>query len=120
MGCDCKMLLEVYDKGFCRWYGQEAIELARNYELFGLLAGVRGIEFDPIKDPRGVPTDESADSELYFSDIYWHTRSFLYVDEILERTNKKEKASLRPILEVLRKYKGQSPARMRVVFGFDS
>jgi len=120
MGCDCKMLLEVYDKGFCKWYGQEVIDVGRDYELFGLLAGIRGIEFDPINDPRGAPTDESADSELYFADGGWHTRSFLYADEILSRTNRKEKSQLKRILAVLRKYKGQSPARMRVVFGFDS
>lgn len=29
----------------------------RNYELFGLLAGVRGQQYDPIADPRGLPKD---------------------------------------------------------------
>lgn len=120
MGCDCKMLLEVYDKGVGRWHGQEVIELGRDYELFGLLAGVRGIEFDPIADPRGAPTDESADSELYFADGGWHTRSFLYADEILSRTNRKEKSRLKQILKAIKNYPGQSPARIRIVFGFDS
>jgi len=124
MGCDCRILLEVYDKRLCRWYGQEVIDVGRDYELFGLLAGVRGAEFDPIADPRGAPTDESADSELYFAGGNcggnWHDRSFLYADEILQRTNRRERSALKRILEVLRKYKGQSPARLRIVFGFDS
>lgn len=32
------------------------LDLYRNYDLFGVLAGVRG-GFDPIDDPRGLPRD---------------------------------------------------------------
>ena len=82
MGCDIHSYLEKYTSvnGENKWvnvdywqinphhgiegYGNEneyehlSFYIGRNYDLFGILAGVRSSE-DPIEEPRGLPEDVS-------------------------------------------------------------
>ena len=56
----------------------------RNYQLFGILAGVRFCPADPIVEPRGIPSDVSD----YVRDKYeeneddWHTPSWYSLYEL--------------------------------------
>lgn len=54
MGCDISAAIErrVDD----RWTADQPLKLARNYHLFGILAGVRR-DHEPIAPPRGLPGD---------------------------------------------------------------
>lgn len=118
MGTDIHMRLECYDKGFCKWHCVETIDVGRDYELFGLLAGVRGTEFDCQIDPRGLPGDVSPETVVDYDGD--HTPSFIYGDELLKMNGKSVKKRLSKILKTLKKYPGQPPERMRIVFWFDS
>jgi hypothetical protein len=66
------------------YFSLAEINFGRNYELFGLLAGVRGGE--PLFDPKGSPTDMSWDYgsalRTYGEDA--HSASFLTADEFSE------------------------------------
>jgi len=56
LGCDIHIFIEHKSKSSSVWYGFGGeIFLPRNYNLFGLLAGVRG--GDSIFPPRGIPDD---------------------------------------------------------------
>ena len=56
MGCDIHCYIEYHD-GHDRWSGFGGrINPGRDYQLFGLLAGVRGA-MPPLIPPRGMPTD---------------------------------------------------------------
>lgn len=120
VGTDCTMALEIYDKGFCKWYCAEAIDVGRDYELFGLLAGVRGTELDCQIDPRGLPGDGSKEIIVSSRGYSYHTPSFIYGDELLKMTGRNVKKRLSKILRALKRYPGQPPERMRIVFWFDS
>lgn len=69
MGCDIHMHLEFKDpkpnphirEGASPWRGWARIYMARDYELFGYLAGVRS-SVDPVVAPRGIPNDISWDT----------------------------------------------------------
>lgn len=62
MGCDIHAFVEYRqpkgDEGQDppEWRGFREAHLERDYEMFGLLAGVRSL-VDPIADPRGLPPD---------------------------------------------------------------
>lgn len=62
MGCDIHAYVEMYSKKdlaagrcFVDTYASE-INFGRNYDLFGLIAGVRSMS-SPIVQPRGLPTN---------------------------------------------------------------
>jgi len=77
MGCDIHVYTEQYDTRDNTWhtndnfrlnrfYGQyedqkefehESVYHGRNYQLFGILAGVRDTYVYPIASPRGIPDD---------------------------------------------------------------
>jgi hypothetical protein len=65
----------------------------RNYELFGILAGVRDNSMNPIDDPRGLPDDISNETrkeyELWGRDA--HTPTYFTLDELLDFYQKKPK-----------------------------
>jgi hypothetical protein len=73
----------------------------RNYELFSLLAGVRG-DLEPIKDIRGIPEDAStgylykcnkwkgdAHSHSYYTldellNVDWSKYKYMYIDDFIK------------------------------------
>lgn len=64
----------------------ESLYSGRNYELFGILAGVRDRNNDMIDDPRGLPEDVSSvtkkESDRWDSD--GHSHSWLTLKELKE------------------------------------
>ena len=58
-----------------QWYGN------RNYEVFGVLAGVRGHDQEPIVEPRGKPDDIS--DEVDRANVDSHSYSWLLLPEVL-------------------------------------
>ena len=65
------------DTGFERFYRQ------RNYWLFGVLAGVRGMH-PPIKLPKGLPSDLSDEVTVEWrrGESDWHTPTYLTLAEL--------------------------------------
>ena len=82
MGCDIHFAVEHKRK-----FGWEVVPhitySERNYEAFGILAGVRGDEFPPISPPKGEPNDlseELRNDGVRGSD---HSVTWLSLDEIV-------------------------------------
>lgn len=92
----------------------------RNYTVFGILAGVRNRNVEPISEPRGFPEDASVGLKDWMDEVD-HTPSWLYVDEILTRQDDLVEAGEPELVEMcqnlLAKY-GEKRARM--VFFFDN
>lgn len=55
MGCDIHAHIEV--KEYDDWWELVRLNLRRNYDAFGLMAGVRG--WDSLHPPKGMPSDYS-------------------------------------------------------------
>jgi hypothetical protein len=107
MGCDIHLLVEkevdskwsveegfvadFYDKDdnyFSRseFLSTERPVQKRNYPLFSVLAGVRSDdEVTPISEPRGFPSDISEFARGFYCswDLDLHTRSYVYLNEVL-------------------------------------
>lgn len=107
MGCDIHLFIEkkIKVKGIETWvncddfrinpfytedgkngnlYEQRSIYLGRNYELFCILANVRGYCENTISDPKGLPEDVSSivkDRSDYWKDD-GHSHSYLTLKEI--------------------------------------
>jgi hypothetical protein len=61
MGCDIHAVFQARDPETGEWRDIEhEYDEQRHYALFGVLAGVRDSEFDPIAEPRGFPDDFSS------------------------------------------------------------
>lgn len=108
MGCDIHFYVEVRKNGKWKQAGQmvknewytpgeeeghgntpmrhEEFYYGRNYDLFGVLAGVRSNWCPPIKKRRGLPSDISEEVSRLAAD--WdgdgHSHSWLNLKEILE------------------------------------
>lgn len=90
MGCDIHCCWETYRNGAWtsedEWdeYGfpRDEILSKRNYYLFGLLAGVRRDNLEPISEPRGFPANMSPQGTTWASYVE-HTPSWLTLDELL-------------------------------------
>lgn len=84
MGCDIHLHIELKIDG--RWHHYGAPDVARNYELFGKLAGVRNTEVTPISPPKGLPGDLTLITQLSYA--VWkpdaHSMSWLGTDEIMQ------------------------------------
>lgn len=65
MGCDIHLFTEVKIRGEWLFYGQ--IHMPRNYELFSLMAGIRGNR-QPIVSPKGIPSDLSCITRIHYMD----------------------------------------------------
>ena len=78
------------DKKYERELDIESIYSGRDYELFGILADVRGYGNEVISDPRGLPKDVSdivkAESDKWGSD--GHSHSHLTLKELVEYLEK--------------------------------
>ena len=110
MGCDIHLFTEIkksinsedkwvnvdnwrynpyYQEGNNNWermLSVESIYSGRNYELFGILAGVRNRNNDSIDDPRGLPEDvsEVTKKESDRGDGDGHSHSWLTLRELKE------------------------------------
>lgn len=103
----------------------------RNYELFGVLAGVRSKEFNPIDYPRGLPEDvtEEIKNEHQEWDVDAHSATYYTLDELLDSKYRKmsvgELAELRlqyffkDVLDTCLKLT-DNPSDFRLVFWFDN
>lgn len=89
MGCDIHVFCERYNKESKRWenlslykkneggtFKEVNVYDGRDYQLFGLLAGVRSI-INPFVIPRGIPDDLSCEvSKKYGDGEYYHTSTW--------------------------------------------
>lgn len=108
MGCDIHLCCEHYNEESKRWEalslykkkddgGFEPVDVydGRDYELFGLLAGVRGSShmfsggYGYIVEPRGLPNDMSVAAQKAWEDgadadghNYWHTPTWYDFNEL--------------------------------------
>lgn len=57
MGCDIDFIFQVYQNGEWKDVDTTIEDGWRNYDSFGLLAGVRSGAYEPIAEPRGLPRD---------------------------------------------------------------
>ena len=99
MGCDINVTLERYNEESKRWeplnlyrknpddtFEPIPVYNGRDYELFGLLAGVRGSshffggDYGYLVEPRGLPKDMSVQAQLEWENgkdehgkMWWHT-----------------------------------------------
>jgi hypothetical protein len=81
MGCDIHAHVEIHYNGNWEHYAMPSID--RWYDLFGIMAGVRG-DLEPIVEPKGLPEDMSTvtrlDWERWEPDA--HTPSWFNENEI--------------------------------------
>jgi len=85
MGCDIHLHAEVKVEN--EWHHYAEIDVRRNYNLFSLMAGVRGFyegSPTPIHEPRGLPSDMSVVTNISYKecDMDAHSASYLRSDEI--------------------------------------
>mgnify|MGYP006871893195 FL=1 len=114
MGCDihCYLAHRVRDKNGYHWeaapiyekvgvWGEDSehMELceaykSRNYRLFGVLAGVRDVSYEPIVEPRGLgyacPAEIAKEYERGGGLSNYHHASWLGLDEIAEALHDKK------------------------------
>ena len=103
----------------------------RNYELFGVLAGVRSREYNMIDYPRYLPNDVS--KEIKYEHERWgidaHSTTYYTLDELLD--SKYRKMSVGELAEIRLKYffkdvldtclkLTDNPSDFRLVFWFDN
>lgn len=81
MGCDIHAHLEIRCNG--KWEHYSILPIDRWYELFGVMAGVRGT-LPAIVPPKGVPDDMSVITKLDWEqwDTDAHTPSWFNEEEI--------------------------------------
>jgi hypothetical protein len=128
---------DLFYAGSDRWTNQPFKE--RDYTMFGLFAGVRSGEVDPISEPRGLPEDVSAEvrdqpgAEPHPADWGWHTHSWLTLAEVQSVDYDQPVMGWAGGHEPLREYLGDwyrrdldalanlgDPSDVRIVFWFDS
>lgn len=121
MGCDIHMHVECKHDGVWKRHNVE-IYKGRNYELFGILAGVRG-NSTPISYPKGLPVDVSYEV-MQGHDLWgWgnHSASWLTFDEIWSSRFDYDNHSLDIIaLDMLSISRETRAEDVRIVFWFDS
>lgn len=137
MGCDIHAYIEkTYENGYIDLVSQ--VYLGRDYDLFGLLAGVRSFE-TPLVKPRGLPKETSYILQYEYCDYDrekdqlipnedFHTHSWLTVDE-LKKTYKRYKKlfpengknlKIKAIIKFMEILNKNDPNSTRFVFWFDS
>ncbi len=82
MGCDLHLHTEVKIDGQWEHYAEGNMD--RDYQLFELMAGVRGDEDMAISPPRGMPEDASKLTRIICDDYGedGHSHSYLTASEI--------------------------------------
>lgn len=115
--------MHVECKKLGRWmlHGEDVYE-GRDYELFGILAGVRGSR-TPISDPKGLPVDVTDYVKRLYDLWGWnnHSASWLTFDEIYNSRLDYDNHSLKQIALKMLSAKRETQAEdVRIVFWFDS
>ena len=136
MGCDIHAMMEAkrtFSWG-TYWFNAGDPMIDRNYSLFGLLAGVRAVEVEPISPPRGLPEgyrdgiSEAASEEFRGWHENWgtgaHSTSWVTLDELRQSReilpDDEDLADLiRRMERVADEFDGDG-SRVRLVFFFDS
>lgn len=156
MGCDIHMAVEVRRNG--KWERVLPPESAwdpwlvvngwmddarqswydgRNYTLFGVLAGVRNYDVDPISKPRGFPPDPGDEVAKMIADdgleSWWlgdHSHTWLTLDEVLAYDWDQRLPNGDTLRECSDDFMTRTvpalqnldpdPRNVRLVFGFDS
>lgn len=80
MGCDIHLHKEVKINGKWHYYGQARI--SRNYQLFGLIAGVRDADVQSISRPRGLPNDATEMTMFEYNNDLGHTPTYIKSSEV--------------------------------------
>jgi len=82
MGTDCEVHIEIKIEGVWHHY-RHIYKIGRNYELFGLMAGVRNRK--AMVEPRGMPKDMTIVTFVNYHDSGYddHTHSWLSSGEIV-------------------------------------
>ena len=81
MGCDITpYVARRTGKGTLEPFMYSALDLSRDYVLFGLLAGIRGKV--TLFEPRGLPEDVPFTYKFDFERMDAHTPSWLTTDEV--------------------------------------
>lgn len=137
MGCDIHMLSQVKKGDTWVTYDTDIFS-DRSYSTFGILAGVRSSEYEPISLPKGIPEgcklDEAEYGCDYYSEGFWlgeHSLSWINLKE-LEAYDWDQKTyedytlkdfyiytNIIPYMRALAEQYG-GPENVRIVFGFDS
>jgi hypothetical protein len=129
MGCNSHLSIEYYTGTRWETYALDIPE-SRNYAIYELMAGVRGIEDNALFPPRGIPSDADNVTKVWFKrwETDGHTPSYLLASEYRKVFNACQKAegyslggtweALRNILSALEETYGDNKAR--VVFFFDN
>lgn len=83
MGCDIHLHQEI--KINDQWHHYSMPRVRRNYDLFSLMAGVRG-DLDPVVQPKGIPSNPTAITLLDYErmGVDAHTSSWLNMGEVKE------------------------------------
>jgi len=124
MGCDIHIVWQAQNNnGMWVDIHDAPMSMCRNYDVFGVLAGVRG-DKAPISEPRGLPDDfKFLDKDSWIGDYGF---SWLTVGEILdydwsivEFTDEIPKQVTAAIEAAKAQLDTDNPA-VRLVFGFDS
>jgi len=138
MGMDIHIVAQVKVDGKWETTDYNITNHGRDYELFGLLAGVRG-HSSPIKSPKGFPEDfevTKKDGDFYTNDDadFWmgnFGHSHYTLEELLDfyTKNRKKKIDgmygLRLLIAKLIVIEAQGEeereySEARIIFGFDS
>ncbi len=85
MGCDIHGHIEYrYSSGKRQWFNFAAVDINRDYVLFGYMAGVRKKDVEPVVPLRGFPEDASlwVLSEWHEWDGDGHHPGWLTYDEL--------------------------------------
>lgn len=120
-----------------REYEHVPVYTGRNYELFNILAGVRGSGDGMIEEPRGLPGNVSEttkeESDRWSSD--GHSYSYFTLFELKEFLEKNPSDEPSPLIHIIKKiderFKGEfyiydderhpeKEVSMRIVFWFDN
>lgn len=121
MACDIHIHIECKKQGSWILHSEDIYD-GRDYELFGILAGVRGYG-PPISRLKGLPVDVT-DEVLQDHDLWEeeaHSASWLTFDEIYNSRLDYDNTSLQHIaLEMLRAKREAQAEDVRIVFWFDS
>lgn len=126
MGCDIHAHVEQRWNDQSMWFSCAEFRPFRNYDLFGVLAGVRGDQ-KPIIEPRGLPDGLSVIVRNRYEGSCFdnHTSSWLTTNELdnvlghyRSKTGAQRPADFMGILSFMRSIEPLGPVRL--VFWFDN